>query len=207
MKRVLDAYLKSKRIAAFLGRKRVETFITVEVINFLGVNGCYYSLLVGYNQTEFLTASSGNQKYLGERKNALDLFDQLDNNLRIFNSREDWVDGKYDEVDIDKLSLQVQGLFEKRFSKSVGKGYGGFYCVAIKYSFEFCASLAVIYSFNDCPQKSLVLPLGNKSLVQCPIESSEAIRDFKQFIEIIDVAPLVEVVDPAAISKRLESFT
>ena len=85
MIRVIHDYLKKKRIKAILFKKTLQSSINVLLIDFIDINDHYCSLLLGYTETQIFTQSS--QFLLG---NSSGLFDELDNNLKIFLNQEEW---------------------------------------------------------------------------------------------------------------------
>lgn len=194
MKRYLDLYLKLKGIKAFLGRQRFDSVITVELINFLGSDNRYYSLMVGYNNSEFFVNNNKIETtILGESDSCNDLFYLLDRNLKVFDSKEDWSSHRYSNIDVSALAYKVQKSFERKFSEKIGCVFKDFTVVDIKYDFSYASLLCILYTYKGYPQKSINILLNSIVLLENPIRDIRCAKDFVDFIDWLEVSGFVQI--------------
>lgn len=180
MIRVIHDYLKKKRIKAILFKKTLQSSINVLLIDFIDINDHYCSLLLGYTETQIFTQSS--QFLLG---NSSGLFDELDNNLKIFSNQEEWSKEKYQMLSARELQRSYE-LMQNSLNKFIDTKVGD-YCVNNLRAFLApVASISLLYSQAGKIQKPIIFVFGEKVF----IEEDKYSEDFFVLLEELGLSDL-----------------
>lgn len=91
MEQIILDYLRSLHWIAVLEKKVFTGLVNVMYVNFIGANGCFYSFLIAYNETQLFAKPS---VVLGTNQEST--ADVLSSNLRVFKDKESWLEGKWD---------------------------------------------------------------------------------------------------------------
>ena len=110
MKSLIYEYIKSLHIRVILRNQMLEneglSFIQTD---FIGIDDKYYSILVAFNDTYIFNASS-DMRLLGSQDNAM--IGSLVNNVKVFDSRDEWIQGRYPEIN-NKLLAEFNKMYAK----------------------------------------------------------------------------------------------
>lgn len=98
MRGVIDDFVRRLGVTVILDRKVVSGVIDIFYYNFIGSDKRFYSLLVPCNETQILLSPQKHltvSDFIGipENEECTDLM--ISRNLRVFNTKEDWVTGKW----------------------------------------------------------------------------------------------------------------
>lgn len=104
MKDYIFSFVRSIGVAIVLRSKKINGILTYYLVDWLGNDGQYYSLLAMCNETQFVTKD---MLLLGESKDSLEV-NSLTSNLRQSASKSDWVIDKWDVSEIKKIDAFLE---------------------------------------------------------------------------------------------------
>lgn len=185
MKEIIVDYVKSLGVRLSLGAHKCTGLLTYYIFDWMGTDSKFYSFLVICNETQFFTKSV---LRLGETD--CGALSRLNVNLRSFNKKQEWVDGRWTENDVNKYDAFLKE--EISAIKLVN-------CDTLHYSVvEFCICLHPIVQYvityrTKHDIKNLVLSLEASKHIE--VENLEQQEFFENILEQLDLSKeyLIEV--------------
>lgn len=149
---ILD-YIKSKYNIMVVLRRSIERGIVNSLLlDFMSTDGKYYSFLIFYNSTRIFTDLTS---LLGNGN--LELGHYLDENVRVFDEKESWANGRYASsiptVFNEHLKVHLERFLENLYYGSCG----GYRVTGTKIVFEPVVTLILYYTLNDVEQIPLAI--------------------------------------------------
>lgn len=177
MEKVILDYIKSRYNIVIVLRRRIErNLISSLLLDFMASDGKYYSFLIFYNSTQIFTDLTPR---LGI--GYLELGHYLDENVRIFNSKENWSNGRYASsiptVFNEHLNVHLES-FLKNFDYTL---YGDYRVSGLKVSLEPMVSLIIYYTKLGEQQLPLLLSAN------CCIEVNKDVKEFLDCLELPNI--------------------
>lgn len=195
MKSLIYEYIKSLHIRVILRNQTLEneglSFIQTD---FIGIDDKYYSILVAFNDTYIFNASS-DMRLLGSQDNAM--IGSLVNNVKVFDSRDEWIQGRYPEIN-NKLLTEFNKMYAG-YSQKEDCEYNNFRLVRVYSILAPLYAIIVDFEYKGVLQHSLVLSNTQKVSL-----NSFCYRDLDDFYSFLKILNLSEYVDYK--SERLEVF-
>jgi hypothetical protein len=107
MKDIITEYIKSLQLKVVLRYKIIKGELSLYQCDAIDYNDKYHSILVAYNSTRIFSISSNN--LIGEKLDNAAL-GCLEKNHRVFDNREDWLNGRFPAVTEQTLKRFCKGL-------------------------------------------------------------------------------------------------
>ena len=174
MRQLILNYVKSLGIKAVLKNNTIEGAIKIIQIDFYGSDDKYHSITVGYNATRIFNIQGTN--LLGNCNN--DALQFLENNHRIFDTREDWINGKFPDINKRYYDLYCKSL--RVAQKQVN--YNDFVLNRIELTLDPIFAHILFYSYKGVEQKSLILV--SDQITDCSALFEDSHEDFINFIKL-----------------------
>lgn len=190
MEFVAMEFIKGIGVAVMLNNGKIDGDITVLYYNWLGVDERLYSLLVPCTAASvysadniFATSSSIN--------------DALNKNLKVFDTREDWDDGKWTQQHAEKCSKEMSAF--ARCFVTTNCSIGDYTLVQSQLLVHPCIGMTLWYTYRG-EYNTLTVWLRAKVEVEAKDER------FEEFVEKLGISDLVTVVWPIGSLRALEAF-
>lgn len=187
-KEIMD-WIKAIGISVVLEKKEFHGKVSLVVISFIGKDSKYYSLRVFYTQESILGRG---RRFIGDGCVSY-VDEQLFPCLNVFETKEEWYEGRFLFGDSKRLVDQLDRLADVKR----GVTFGRFSLDGTHLYFNPVAMVAVRYSFCSRPQKCLVFPLEQITLLDSSRFGEDA-EDFRCFMEEVGVSHLIEWRDVCA---------
>lgn len=179
--KIVLEYVKSQKVNVLLRHTELEEDIHVSIFDFIGKDDKYHSIFICYNDTRIFNTSD--TMLLGELNN--DILVNLENSHRIFDTREDWLAGRYPDMTNKDLRLYKETL--KPCNKEIH--YNDFELNRIELTLNPIFAFVVEYSYKGVAQKSLILVADQ--ITDCSHLYPNSHRDFVNFIKMIGLDYLI----------------
>lgn len=165
-------FVKGCNPVAILRNKIVRGSFDVCLIDFLDKNDNFHSVRVAFNESRIFSTGEGH--LLGENNN--DISAVLENNHKIFSTKEDYLAGRFtlpDEKEIAAYCASLQAGFTMN-------AYKGFIPSKITLCFKPVFCICFYFTLNNVEQNPLILIPGQK--VECCSLYKENSADFIEFL-------------------------
>lgn len=165
-------FVKGCNPVAILRNKIVRGSFDVCLIDFLDKNDNFHSVRVAFNESRIFSTGEGH--LLGENNN--DISAVLENNHKIFSTKEDYLAGRFtlpDEKEIAAYCASLQAGF-------IMSAYKGFIPSKITLCFKPVFCICFYFTLNNVEQNPLILIPGQK--VECRSLYKENSTDFIEFL-------------------------
>lgn len=179
---VINDYIKTLRVKVILRHNILdEKPIGIYQVDFYGWDDKYHSICVGFNKARIFGLQAMN--YIG---NCNDVVLPIDNNHRVFDTKDEWLSGRYQEIKPRFLSV-----YAKQMVKAVTSdvAYNDFSAVKIDRIFEPVYCYILHYKYKDVQQNGLVLVQDQQ--IDCSTLYPECNDDFINFLSMCGLADLV----------------
>lgn len=193
MKQLILKFVKSLGVQAVFRNNTIEGPIKIIQIDFFGSDEKYHSIAVGYNSTRIFNIQGTN--LIGEADN--NALQYLDCNHRVFETREDWVTGRFPSIDKKHYELFCKSL--KASEKIVS--YNDFVLNRIELTLDPIFAYILFYSYKGVEQKSLILVAD-----QCTDCSNLFKDNHNDFLNFIKLCGFEDNVSSDKLVKALEVF-
>lgn len=186
MNELIQDYLKRFHILCILNYKHEEGIINLDIIDFRDIKGFYYSFMVAYNQLHVFSCENTN---LIGKSSFNDLESQLSRNLKCFKTKEEWVNGKFDNTVMLKAVRELELAHKRQQSTIIQHKYNDFSILKVKNYTQPVASFIIYYTFKGIAQMPLYFVRWNKIVLKNPFKGEDA-ASFKVFIDSLEINDL-----------------
>lgn len=165
-------FVKGCNPVAILRNKIVRGSFDVCLIDFLDKNDNFHSVRAAFNDSRIFSTGEGH--LLGENNN--DISAVLENNHKIFSTKEDYLAGRFTLPDEKEIAAYCESL-QAGFTMSV---YKGFVPSKITLCFKPVFCICFYFTLDGVEQNPLILIPGQK--VECCSLYKENSADFIEFL-------------------------